>query len=247
VQALQTPWLAAVRPFLLDSPSAFRVPPPTPLDSATYRADLDETRRFGAADSSVRTDDQRAAAWFWNANAIDQVNKTLRDGAIQHDMDLVDTVRLLAMGDMVSTDAGIACFDSKYHYLFWRPITAVRADNDPADAAWSPLVATPNHPEYPSQHGCINAALAEAVAAAVGTRDFNLAVPGAENGAGTLTTTRTYATVEDLMSEIMNARVWIGFHYRNSVMVGESLGKSAADWALARNFLPADPQRVPRG
>jgi hypothetical protein len=71
---------------------------------------------------------------------------------------------------------------------------------------------------------------------------LNLAVPGAENGAGTLTISRTYATVDDLMSEVVNARVWIGFHYRSSVVVGEALGKSAADWALARNFLPEDDQ-----
>ena len=109
----------------------------------------------------MRTADQQAVAWFWNANAINQLNQTLRDAAVQHHMDLVDTVRLLAMGDMVSTDAGIACFDSKYHYLLWRPVTAIRADGNPADATWSPLVTTPNHPEYPSQHGCVTAALAE--------------------------------------------------------------------------------------
>jgi hypothetical protein len=246
MQSPQTPWLASVRPFLLASPSDFRAPPPLALDSATYRADLDEARRYGAVDSTLRTADEQATAWFWNANVIDQVNKALRDAAIHHNRDLVDTVRLLAMGSalpaccMVSTDAGIACFDSKYHYLFWRPITAIHADGDPADATWSPLVTTPNHLEYPSQHGCITAALTESVATAVGTSDINFSVPGAENGAGTLTTSRTYATVDDLMNEVVNARIRIGFHYRNSVVVGEVLGKAAADWALARNFLSGE-------
>jgi hypothetical protein len=180
MQSPQTPWLASVRPFLLASPSDFRAPPPLALDSATYRADLDEARRYGAVDSTLRTADEQATAWFWNANVIDQVNKALRDAAIHHNRDLVDTVRLLAMGDRVSTDAGIACFDSKYHYLFWRPITAIHADGDPADATWSPLVTTPNHLEYPVQHGCITAALTESVATAVGTSDINFSVPGAE-------------------------------------------------------------------
>lgn len=95
------------------------------------------------ANSSVRSADQRATAWFWNANVINQFNQSLRDAATQHNLDLVDTVRLLAMGDMVSADGGIACWDSKYHFLFWRPIRAIRADGNAADASWSPLVTTP--------------------------------------------------------------------------------------------------------
>lgn len=242
VQTLQTPWLASMRPFLLGSPSAFRAPAPPALNSATYVADFNETRAYGAANSSMRTADQRATAWYWNANVINQFNQSLRDAATQHNLDLVDTVRLLAMGDMVSADAGIACWDSKYHYLFWRPITAIRADGNAADASWNPLVTTPNHPEYPSAHGCVTSAFGEAVAAALGTRNFSLAIPGAQNGASTLTTSRTYATVEDVMTELVNARVWIGFHFRNSVIVGEALGTTAADWALARYFQPTDEE-----
>jgi hypothetical protein len=240
VQALQTPWLASMRPFLLSSASAFRAPAPPALDSAPYGADFDEVRAYGSANSTVRTPDQQATAWFWNANTINQLNQTLRDAAIQHNLDLVDTVRLLAMGELVPTDAGIACFDSKYHYLRWRPMTAIRADGDPTDATWSPLVATPNHPEYPSQHGCITAALAEVLATAFGTGNLDVAIPGAQNGATTLTTSRTYHSVGDLESELVNARVWIGFHFRTSVTVGEDLGTALAGQALAHNFLPSD-------
>jgi hypothetical protein len=157
-------------------------------------------------------------------------------------MDLVDTERLLTMGEMVTTDAGIACFDSKYHYLFWRPVTAIRADGNPSDANWAPLVATPNHPEYPSAHGCVTSAFGQTLAAALGTENLNVTFPGAANAAGTQLTSRTYATVSDLTSEIVNARVWIGFHYRNSVIAGESLGRAAANWALARYFQPTDEE-----
>jgi len=240
VQALLTPWLASMRPFLLSSASAFRAPAPPALDSAAYSADFDEVRAYGSANSTVRTPDQQATAWFWNANTINQLNQTLRDAAIQHNLDLVDAVRLLAMGELVPTDAGIACFDSKYHYLRWRPVTAIRADGDPTDATWSPLIATPNHPEYPSQHGCITAALAEVLATAFGTRNIDVAIPGAQNGATTLTTSRTYHTLADLESELVNARVWIGFHFRTSVTVGEDLGTALAGQALADNFLPGD-------
>jgi hypothetical protein len=228
-----------MRPFLLSGASAFRAPTPPALTSTTYGNDLAEVRAFGAGNSTVRTADQKATALFWNLNTINQLNQTLRDAATQHSMDLVDTVRLLAMGEMVPTDAGIACFDSKYHYMFWRPITAIRANDDPT---WSPLTTTPNHMEYPSQHGCVTSALAETLAMALGSRNLNVTIRGALDAAGTQTTPRTYATVDDVNAELVNARVWIGFHYRNSVVVGEALGTAASTWALARNFLPTRDQ-----
>ena len=241
-QSLQTPWLASMRPFLLTGAEQVRAPAPPALDSAQYADDLAETRAYGASNSSVRTPDQRATAWFWNGNAINALNQTLRDVAVQHHMDLVDTVRLLAMGVLVTTDAGIACFDSKYHWLRWRPVTAIRADGDPADASWTPLVTTPNHPEYPSQHGCTTTALAEVIASALGTRAIDVTIPGAENGSTTLTTSRMFHTVLDLEAELVNARVWIGFHYRTSVIRGEDLGTAVAEWALARYFQVGDDE-----
>ena len=140
-------------------------------------------------------------------------------------MDLLDTVRLLAMGNMVPTDAGMACFDSKYTYRFWRPITAIRnADIDGnhatiADPTWSPLTTTPNHPEYPSQHGCSTGALAQVLAHAVGSNEINATIWGATAASPTgLVTSRTYPTVKPCMDELVNARVWIGFHFRSSVI-----------------------------
>ncbi|HEX9100341.1 MAG TPA: vanadium-dependent haloperoxidase [Candidatus Dormibacteraeota bacterium] len=237
-----TPWLAGMRPFLLQSSSQFRAPAPPALDSALYIANFNETRAFGDKNSTVRSPDETAVAWFWLGNVIDQFNATLRGVAMQHNLDLVDTVRLLVMGVMVPADALINCFDSKYHYLFWRPITAIRADGNPADASWTPLAATPNHPEYPSAHGCATSALGSVLADVLATTSFNVTMPGAQNGSVALTTTRTYATEADLDSELVNARVWIGYHFRNSVLRGEDLGHSAAAWSLQRFFLPQDKE-----
>jgi hypothetical protein len=248
LQSAQTPWMAVMQPFLLRRTSQFRAPPPPALSSARYATDLNETQAYGSKTSAVRTAEQTAIAYFWNANAINQVNQTLRDAATQHDMDLVDAVRLLAMGTMVSTDAGMACFDSKYTYQLWRPVTAIRnadLDGNPAtsaDPTWSPLVTTPNHPEYPSQHGCVTSALAEVLASALGTDEIDVAVPGAQGGATTLTTSQTFATVRDLDAQLVNARVWIGFHFRNSVVAGEAVGTHVANWALRRYFLPPDEE-----
>jgi PAP2 superfamily len=160
--------------------------------------------------------------------------------ALQHNLDLVDTVRLLAIGSLVSADAGIACFDSKYHYLYWRPVTAIRADGSSADSNWTPLLATPQHPEYPSAHGCLTSAVAGLLVNVLGTTNLNVTIPGAKDGAVTLSTTRTYATVQELDAELVNARVWIGFHFRNSVLAGDALGHSVASWAMQRYFQPAE-------
>jgi hypothetical protein len=142
----------------------------------------------------------------------------------------------------------MACFDSKYTYLSWRPITAIRnadLDGNPgttADPGWTPLVTTPNHPEYPSQHGCVTSALAQVLADALGTTDIDATFAGATNGGTTLTTTQTFATVDDLLTQLVNARVWIGFHFRHSVLAGEDLGTAVANWELQRYFRPTDQE-----
>src|SRR5690348_3802535 len=244
LQIAQTPWMAVMRPFMLHTTSQFRAPAPPALTSALYTRDFDETKAYGSATSAVRTAAQTAIGYFWNANAINQLNQALQDVATQHNMDLLDTARLLAAGNMVPTDAGLACFDSKYTYQFWRPITAIRnagIDGNPAttaDPAWTPLVTTPNHPEYPSQHGCVTSALAQVLANALGTSSINATIPGAQGGATTLTTSQTFATMHDLYAQLASARVWIGFHYRNSVVAGENLGTAVAKWELQRYFLP---------
>src|SRR5581483_8374371 len=170
-QSAQTPWVAFMQPFLLDSASQFRPGPPPSLSSAQWATEFNEVKAYGAANSAVRTPEQTAIAEFWNANVINADNQAMRDLATSHDLDLVDTARLLAMGDLVGTDALIACFDSKYTYTFWRPVTAIQngtIDGNPettADPTWAPLLTTPNHPEYPAAHGCATAAVAHVFAA----------------------------------------------------------------------------------
>jgi hypothetical protein len=242
----QTPWVACMTPFLLRNAAQFRIGPPPSLVSALYTADFNETKNYGgAASTTLRTAAQQATAFFWTMNVINQENQTLRNIATQNGMDLVDTVRLLAMGEMVGTDSAIACFDSKYHYLFWRPnvsIPGAGTDNNPAtvaDAGWTPVGgATPNHPEYPSAHACLTSASANVLAKALHTRNINVTIPGAIEGS-TATTTRTFATVNDVTSQIVDARVWIGFHYRFSNVGGVQLGTDVARWTLKHYFRPA--------
>jgi hypothetical protein len=246
----QTPWLGFMQPFMLQSASQFRPGPPPDLTSKQFAADVNETEAYGAKTSTVRTPEQTATAYFWNANVIAQYNQTFRDVVTEHGMDLVDAVRLFAMGNMVPADAEIACFDAKYHYLFWRPYTAIRnaglAGNPAiqADPTWLPLLSTPNHPEYPASHGCATGSLAEVLGAALHTEHIDVDIPGATNGGSTLTTTHHFATVADLDREIINARVWAGLHYRNSAEVGVGLGRDVADWTLQRYFGSVEPMAV---
>jgi hypothetical protein len=238
----QTPWVAFMRPFTLETASQFRTPSQAGLGSARYAADFNETKDYGSATSIVRTPDETAIARFWNANVPSQQNQLYRDVAVQHGMDLVDTVHLMAMGSLTTADAGIACFDSKYNHLAWRPYSAIRnADLDgnaatTADPAWTPLLSTPNHPEYPAAHGCVTAALADVLANALGTQTINATVWGAAGGATTLTTTEHFDTVQQLKDEVVNARVWAGLHWRSSVVAGVSLGDSVAGWSLNHYF-----------
>jgi hypothetical protein len=245
-QAVQTPWLATFRPFLLERPNQFRADPPPALTSTQYAKDLDETEAYGALNSSVRTPEQTAIAFFWVGNNINQYNLAMQSVVAQHGMDLVDAAHLLAMGEIVTTDAGIACFDSKFFYQFWRPITAIRnADKDgnpdtTADPTWQALLGVPGHPEYPSQHGCFTAAFSDALAAALHTNHLNVTMMGGENGSPLLTTSQHFGTVNDIQKQVVDARVWLGFHFRNSVKQGEKLGNNVAVWELDRYFQPAN-------
>ena len=244
-QSAQTPWVAFMQPFMLESPSQFRPGPPLDITRHKYAVQLEELHLIGSATGTARTDEETAIAQFWNANAINQSNQTLRDLASAHGFDLVDTVRALAMGNMVDSDAGIACFDAKYHYTFWRPVTAIQhADIDgndltTADPSWTPLLTTPNHPEYPAAHGCLTAADSSVYAELLGTKKIEVDIPGAlGRNNTTLTTSRHYATTKDLQEQIVNARVWAGLHYRDSGEAGVDLGLKVAHWSLVRNFRP---------
>jgi hypothetical protein len=189
-----------MRPFLLRVPWQFRVGPPPSLTSPRYTRDLNEVQAYGSATSTLRTPEQTAVAPFWNAFATNQTNTMITSVVTTHAMDAVDAARSFAIANMVDTDAGIACWDSKYHYQLWRPVTAIQhadIDNNPdttADTTWTPLLTTPNHPEYPAAHGCLTGAESDLLTAILRTRKIQVDYPGAVGGASTLTTTRHYVT-----------------------------------------------------
>jgi len=236
------PWMAKLKPFTFDVPSQFRdlVGSPWALDSAEWAAQFNAVKQYGAT-STVRTPEQTDIAMFWTTNNVIQFNAAYRDVAARESMDLLDTARLMAMGNMIGTDSLISCFDTKYEFNFWRPIGAIRnADTDgnpltEADPTWMPLVMTPNHPEFVVGHSCFAAAQGEVFKAALGTDQINLNLDSLVTGK-----TRTYATAADLRTEVNNARLWAGIHYPGSTVLAEKLGLTVAKNALLR-FFGIDP------
>jgi hypothetical protein len=245
LQSAQTPWLAVMTPFMLQSPSQFRSDPPPALSRRRWARDFNEIEAYGSVDSSVRSPGQTAIARFWNANAVNQSNQAFQDVARAHGMDSVDAARLLAMGDLTDSDALIACWDSKFHYLFWRPVLAIRnaaIDGNPAtqaDPAWTPLLVTPNHPEYPAAHTCLSGAEAYLYSYVLRTHRINVTLYGSADGTpNNFTATRTIEWASQMRREVANARVWGGLHYRNSTAAGLLLGREVARWTLRRFFQP---------
>jgi hypothetical protein len=235
-----------MRPFTLASPSQFRPAPPPPLSSARWAQEFNETKVYGSATSSVRTAQQTAVARFWNAHAVNQYNQAFQDVAAARGMDAVDTARVLAVGNVVGADAGIACWDAKYRYRFWRPVMAIRnaaIDGNPAtvaDPAWTPLLTTPNHPEYPAAHGCVTGSEAEVLASVAAPDRSGFTIRGSAGGTvDDWTAVQRFAGPDDLQEQIVNARVWAGLHYRGSVRAGVQVGTDVARWTLGRFFAPA--------
>ncbi len=229
-QSAQTPWVGSMKPFVLESASQFRPAAPPAMTSSQYTTDVAEVASMGGVTSTARNASQTAIAQFWNANVINQYAQVFRDVATAHNFDLEQAARLLALGTMVGSDAGIACMEAKYHYLLWRPVTAIRAASP--SSTWSPLLTTPNHPEYPSAHGCVTAATVAVLESVLKTKNINVDVPGATGGGTTLATTRHFNTGDELLSDVANARIWAGLHYRFSTTAGVDLGTAVAKWDL---------------
>ena len=234
-------YLGHMRPFSLGSADQFRPAGPPALDSKKWARDFSETKEIGSISSTTRTADQTLAARFWAEPPVQQARGSFRAFVLGHGLDIVDATRFLAMESVTYADALIACFDAKYHYAAWRPITAIRAgDTDPndqtvGDPTWTPLLpATPNHPEYPSAHSCITPAGGLVISRFLGTGQIDFTVPSL-TGLGD----RHFDRVKDLEDEVGNARIWGGIHFRSAVEDGIKIAMKTANQVLSHHFQAA--------
>jgi PAP2 superfamily len=232
------PYLGLMEPFSLDSADQFRPKGPPALHSRQWAREYNEVKDVGSSTSTTRTDEQTLAARFWGEAPVQQARGSFRKFVLDHELDIVQASRFMAMVSVTYADALIACFDAKYHYAFWRPITAIRAgDTDGnratvSDPAWSPVLpGTPNHPEYPSAHSCITPAGGRVIARFLGTQHIDFTVPSL-TGLGD----RHFHRVRDLTYDVGNARIWGGIHYRSAVDDGVVIGMRVARHVLDHHF-----------
>lgn len=233
---------AAVTPWVMTSGSQFRPAPPPALTSETWTADLNEIRELGRIDSTKRTAEQTTIGRFWFVTGPRSYNPIVRQVAIAKDMDIVDCARLFALTSMAGNDAYIAVFDAKYTYNLWRPLTAIRnADQTnnsatPRDGSWLPLGDTPMHPEYPCAH-CINSAAVAAVLQGVAGNEIGEISMTSPTAPGVI---RKWVRLQDYSDEVSLARIYAGFHYRFSTIVGKEMGKKIGELAVATQMRRAE-------
>jgi hypothetical protein len=245
------PWVGNVLPFLVPSAEMLRTDGPNALTSDAYTEDFNEVKELGSLTSTTRTADETDAAIFWQDQAMALWNRIFRTLAASQNLDIVENARLFAMENLAAADAAIGCWNDKYYWQFWRPITAIReADTDgnpatEADPTWLPLfdpatpvcnlptLATPPFPDHPSGHCCATSAFVHTLQNFFGTD--KIAFSAFSNKS---CTTRSFDRFSDANKEVIDARVWAGIHFRTADRQGSVLGKKVAHYLKKHYFQP---------
>ena len=228
----QLPGWGNVTPFVMRSGSQFRPDPPPALGSKQYAKDYNEIKEIGELNSTTRTNEQTQIALFWRASPAAIWNPVLTQVLATRNLNLSATARVFALFYLASADASIACWDAKYTYNSWRPISAIRGgDSDGNEstagvAAWSPLIATPPHPEYPSGHATNSSAMAMILESMFEDN------PGAPIVVTQTGITRQWHSFGEGVDEVIGARIYSGIHFRTADEVGARLGRKVARFVL---------------
>jgi hypothetical protein len=230
-----------MRPFALASPSQFRPGPPPSLKSREWATDYNEIKELGGKTSNRRSAQQTETARFWLMVGPQAYHPLARQMVLERHLSLVDSARFMALFAITLTDAYIAVFDAKYHYEFWRPVTAIRnadVNDNPdtaRDATWQPLDNTPMHPEYPCAH-CILSGAARVVLESLGQPIPELSLTSSTAPG----VTHRWSNLDDFTAEVANARIWAGFHYRFSTRVGTALGRQVGEYVANTIMQPVN-------
>jgi hypothetical protein len=245
------PWVGNVRTFLVPNVEMLRTDGPNPLASAEYAEDFNEVKELGSLTSITRTPDQTDAAIYWQDHAHALWHRIFRALAASQNLSVVDSARLFAMETLAAADASIGCWNDKYYWQFWRPITAIReADTDgnpatEADPTWlplfdpstpvchPPLLFTPPFPDHPSGHASNTGAFVYTLQNFFGTD--RIAFSAFSNKS---CTTRSFERFSDALKEVIDARVWAGIHFRTADMQGAVIGNKVAHYLERHYFQP---------
>lgn len=228
-------------PFVMTSPSQFRPGPPPDLKSDTWTNDYNEIKDLGEKNSTKRTARQTEDARVWLTTGPIASHPLERQIVIGKKMSIVDSARFMAIVSVAEADAVEAVYEAKWHYQFWRPMTAIRngdIDGNPAterDATWEPIDNTPLHPEYPCAHCTLATAIATATAKMLGTTEIpevSITTPTAPN------VTHRFTNLDAYTTEVANARIYAGFHYRYSTVVGNTMGRQIGEYVVSNVMQP---------
>jgi hypothetical protein len=242
--AMAAPWMGEFDPFTLTSATRFRAPPPPALTSARYTRDYNEVKALGALVNSARTAEQTDIAYFYSENFPAQWNRALRGIAGQRLRKTGDSARLFALANLAMADAVITSWDSKRFHNFWRPLTAIQeGDNDGnthtvGDPAWQPLINNPNYPDYTSGANNLTGAATRTLQLFFGTDRVTFQVTSLAPLA--VQKTRTYRRFSEAMQDVVDARVYLGIHFRFADLEARAQGQRVAEWAFNHFLLPLD-------
>ena len=235
-------FLARVAPFAMKTVDQFRVANPAPhLSSGAYTKAYNEVKEKGTADllRTTRTDPETAVARFFSDAPANYWNRLLRDLAASQSLNLGDSARMFALVSMATADAIISCWDAKIHYNVWRPITAIREGDDDGNPdtvgspAWASLYNAPNYPDYTSGANNVSAATATILEHLFGDKmDFRLF----SNAAGAVP--RDYTRFSDVANDVVDARIFMGIHFRFADSTALRQGRHVANWTFSRYLRP---------
>jgi hypothetical protein len=236
------PEYARSKGWVITSADQFRPGPPPALTSALYARDYNETKEIGAAKSTKRTQQQIDAVRFWaQTNFGPSWNQAAREISAARKFGLADNARLLALLNMGIANVFIADWDAKFLYNFWRPVTAIRNgdldgnDATERDAGWTSLNPNPMHPEYPSAAGIVGGVGAGILESVFGTSPVTFTASDLMDPR----LTRQFTSIAQMAQEQREVRVWGGIHFRNSLVVGDEMGRKIASFLVANTMKPA--------
>ena len=236
------PWVAEVTPFVMSSPTQFRAEPPPRLNSARYAKDYEEVKALGSLDSAARSPEQTQLCYFWADNFIAQWNRVLRGIAETYLDNSGDTARLFALAWLAGADGFITTWESKIHYNFWRPITAIQeGDSDGnrktvGDPDWQPFLNTPNYPEYSSGANSLTGGITRMLRLFFGTDEVAFTVTS--NNSMADPNSRQYYRLSDVAQEVVDVRIYQGIHFRFGDEAARKLGRQVAKWIFKSALRP---------
>ena len=243
-------WVSPLKTFAIESATQFRADGPPDLTSATWADDFNETKNYGALNNSRRTPLQTRIGQFFAENPGTQINRNVRNVATACGLSVADSARFFAQLYVTMADAQITTWNSKYHFNFWRPVTAIRypEDGNPAtesDPLWLPLVTTPGHPEYPAAHPTVTGAFAFALAEFFDTKKVNIAFTSTSvpNTGGLLAFEIT--NTDDIVKLAIDGRIYGGMHYRTSGVHGAVIARKVAHYVAKHYFQPTEERGRP--